>query len=133
MHFCMTPVHTLKHRFNSDEPRRGSTHHVHGSISVLLNKNIKKTTKAQSQPLNTPQVHSSAKQNLSYNLETLHHARAVKSSTVVIFEDNKHIRETLKSLTTIKTPTGFRVLISWWTSKMADILQMAFSNLFYSM
>ena len=36
-----------------------------------------------------PQVHSSAEQNLSFNFETLHHARAVV--TVVIFEDTKHI------------------------------------------
>ena len=37
-----------------------------------------------------PQVHSSAEHNLSYNFETLHHAR-LKSPTVVIFEDTKHI------------------------------------------
>ena len=40
-------------------------------------------------------MHSSAEQNLSYNFETLHHARAVKSSIVVIFEDTKHIVEIL--------------------------------------
>ena len=38
-----------------------------------------------------PQVLSSAEQNLSYNIETLHPTRAVKSPTVVIFEDTKHI------------------------------------------
>ena len=41
--------------------------------------------------LNMPQVHPSAEQNLSYNFENLHHTRAVKSSTVVIFEDIKHV------------------------------------------
>ena len=35
------------------------------------------------------QVRSSAEQNLSYNFETLCHSRAVKWSTVVIFEDTK--------------------------------------------
>ena len=38
-----------------------------------------------------PEVYSSAKQNLSNNFETLHHAKAMKSPTVVIFEDTKHI------------------------------------------
>ena len=52
------------------------------------------------------QVHSNTEQNLSYNFETLHHARPVKSSAVVIIEDNKHIVVRLfKSLTMI-TGTG---------------------------
>ena len=32
-------VYALKRRFNGDESRRGSTHHVHGRISVFLTKN----------------------------------------------------------------------------------------------
>ena len=35
-------VHELRHRFNGDESRSGSTHHVHGRISVFSNKNLKK-------------------------------------------------------------------------------------------
>ena len=40
---------------------------------------------------NIPHLHSSIEQNLSYNFETLHHARAVKSLTAVIFGDTKDI------------------------------------------
>ena len=36
-------------------------------------------------------VHSDTEQNLSYNFKALHHARALKSPTVVIVEDPKHI------------------------------------------
>ena len=50
-----------------------------------------------------PQLHSSAEQNVSYNVETLHHARGVKSPTVVIFEDTKHIA--VDSLKDLKSPT----------------------------
>ena len=45
--FCkLMSVHD---RFNGEESRRGSTHQVHGRISVFSNKN-KKNTKAHSQP-----------------------------------------------------------------------------------
>ena len=50
------------------------------------------------------QVHSSAEQNLCYNFDTLRHTRAVKSPTVVISEDTKHIVVGLfNSPTTINT------------------------------
>ena len=94
--FCKRmSAHELKHRFDGDESRRGSTHHVHVRILVFWNKkkqNKKNKKKRESafRTLNMPQVHSSAEQNSSHNCETLHHARAVKSSTVVIFEDTKH-------------------------------------------
>ena len=74
--------------WNGDESRHRSTHHVHGCISVFSNKNLK--TKSTLRTLKYAQVHSSAEQNLSYNFETVHHARAVKSPTAVIFEDTKH-------------------------------------------
>ena len=36
-------------------------------------------------------MHSSTEQNLSYNFESIHDARANESPIVVIFEDTKHI------------------------------------------
>ena len=58
-----------------------------------------------------PQVHSSAEQNLSYNFETLHRARAVKLSTVVIFEDTKHLVLGLFNSPTVK---GNNYAHNWW-------------------
>ena len=66
--------------FNGDESRRGSTHHVHGRISVFSNKN-KKLHENTFTTIKHAQVDSSAEQNLSYNFETLHHDRAVKLPT----------------------------------------------------
>ena len=60
---------------------------VHGRISVFLNKKNKKHESTFTTLKHAP----SDEQNLTYNLETLHHTRAVKSPTVVIFEDTKHI------------------------------------------
>ena len=57
----------------------------------IKKKKKKKKHESTFTTLKHPQVHSSAERNLSYNFETLNHARAVKSPTVVIFKDTKHI------------------------------------------
>ena len=65
-----------------------------------------------------PQVHSSPEQNLSYTFETLHHAGAVKASTVVIFEDTKHIVVTL-----FKSPTTIIIYLTEKSYKISDVYE----------
>ena len=90
--FCKwMSAHEAKCRFNGNKNHGTDAHTMYTvAFQHFLTENEKKkkheNTKTHSQTKNIPQVHSSAQQNLSYNFETLHHDRAVKSSIVVIFQ-----------------------------------------------
>ena len=90
--FCKrTSAHELKHRLNDHGAEAHTMYTV--AFGYFSNKNSPPPPPPPP-PFTTSkmsQMHSSVEQNLPYNIETLHHARTVKSSTVVIFEDTKHI------------------------------------------
>ena len=112
--FCkQISTHELKHCFNGDESRRGSTHNVHGRISVFSNKT--KTKQKQSKQhgstlttLKHAQAHFIAEQNLYFNFETMHRARAVtlkiaNSGNFRGYQTSS--RETLKECRDDQTPS----------------------------
>ena len=66
--------------------------HLHSRSSGIFEQKITKARKHIDNIIYMLMVHSSTEQNQSFNFETLRLVRAVKSPTVVIFEDPKHIR-----------------------------------------
>ena len=65
------------------------TFNIFRTYTVAFSNKKLKTRKHMYNLIYMTKVHSSTEQNLSYNFEALHRARAVKSPTVVIFEETK--------------------------------------------